>query len=231
METAWLKDIKGMWVASLDEGRMLGTVNNIYIDDQKKVAGMALRIGSPLSGQDIWLPYESIIKIGEDLIYVQNDNAVGPAPPTGKRLIQWLGMPVSGKDGRALGQLADMAINLEDAAVIELALTNDHTVAIQGLETVFGQDMILVQAGAVPQERVKEKKETIVESVFGKEFVKHTSEVIKRVLKGSEAELKPGEPDAAEFPEEQAPLGSEPETPSEQPDPSPSPQADEEQSH
>ncbi len=220
METAWLKDIKGVWVASLEEGRMLGTVQNIYIDAEKKVTGMALRMGAPLSGQESWLPYEAISKIGEDLIFVQNKDKVLPVLPAGKRLVQWLGMPVSSKDGRALGHLADMLINLDDAAVTELALTSDHTVALQKAETVFGQDMILVQAGAVLTPREKEKKETIVESVFGKGFVKHTSDVIKRVLKGSEAELEPSETPASQSIEDETSPPSESEPPVTEPAPS-----------
>ncbi len=187
----WLKDIKGMWVATYTEGRMMGAVNSIYLDVQKKtVDGFVLRSGTPLAGEDHWVEIKDIKKIGIDLIFLPNESVVSKGEPRGRRLSQLLGMPVSSKDGRALGTLADIQVNCETWQITNLGLPAGQSVPIDLKETVLGDDIILVQAGAAGEERVDEKKrENIIQSVFGREFLKQTSEAFKKVLKGGEAKL------------------------------------------
>jgi len=187
----WLKDIKGMWVATYTEGRMMGAVNSIYLDVQKKtVDGFVLRSGTPLAGEDHWVEIKDIKKIGIDLIFLPNESVVSKGEPRGRRLAQLLGMPVSSKDGRALGTLADIQVNCETWQITDLGLPAGQSVPIDLKETVLGDDIILVQAGAAGEERVDEKKrENIIQSVFGSEFLKQTSEAFKKVLKGGEAKL------------------------------------------
>lgn len=194
----WLKDIKGMWVATYTEGRMMGTVNSIYLDVQKKtVNGFVLRSGTPLAGEDNWVEIKDIKKIGTDLIFLPNESIVSKGETRGIRLGRLLGMPVSSKDGRALGTLTDIQVNCETWQITGLGLSAGQSVPIDIKETVLGDDIILVQAGAAGEERVAEKnKENILQSVFGSEFIKQTSDALKRVLKGGEAKLSKTEKSA-----------------------------------
>lgn len=187
----WLKDIKGMLAATYTEGRIMGTVNSIYFDVQKKtVNGFILRSGAPMAGEDHWVEIKDIKKIGIDLIFLSNESVVSKDEPRGCRLGQLLGMPVSSKDGRALGTLTDIQVNCETWQITDLGLTAGQSVSIDIKETVLGDDIILVQAGAAGEERADEKKkENILQSVFGSEFIKQTSEVFKKILKGGEAKL------------------------------------------
>lgn len=190
MQKAWLKDIKGMWVATYTEGRMIGVVNNIYIDQEtKKVTGLAMRAGTTLGGQEIWVLNGNIKKVGADLIFLNNLEGLSKEVPQGKKLEQLSGMHVSSKDGRMLGALSDVAVNLDNWEMTDLILSNNKTVVIDTIDTVLGKDLILVQSGAEAVEKAKEKKESVVETVFGKDFVKQTSDALKRVLMGSEADL------------------------------------------
>ncbi len=191
-----------MWVATYTEGAMLGTVNNIYLDiEEKKVVGLLLRTGTPLSGEDIWIDIKDVKKIGEDLIFLSKGDTANKSEPYGKKLTQLVGMPISSKDGRALGQLTDIEVDRDSWQVTELGLSNNQSVAVDIAETVLGEDLILIQAKAQAETRSSHKiKESFVDSVLGKDFIKQTSAAMKRVLYGSEAELpkpvdedKPGE--------------------------------------
>jgi len=188
---SWLKDIKGMWVATYTEGAMLGTVNNIYLDPvQKTVVGLLLRSGTPLAGEDIWIDIKDVKKVGIDLIFLSNENSVSKGEPQGKKLVQFVGMPISSKDGRSLGTLADIEVDRDSWQITELGVNNNQSVAVDIAETVLGEDLILVQANAQVENRSRGKnKESFVTSVLGADFIKQTSEAVKRVLRGSEANL------------------------------------------
>ncbi|MCD4812871.1 PRC-barrel domain-containing protein [bacterium] len=188
---SWLKDIKGMWVATYTEGVMLGTVNSIYLDlAEKKVVGLVLRTGTPLAGEDSWVAIEDVKKIGVDLVFLPNESVVSKGEPQGKRMAQLVAMSVSSKDGRSLGQLADIEVDRDTWKITELGLNNNLSVDVDPVETVFGEDLILVQAGAQAQSRVSVKpKDGFIDSVLGKDFMKQTTNVFKKVLKGNEADL------------------------------------------
>jgi sporulation protein YlmC with PRC-barrel domain len=206
---SWLKDIKGMWVATYTEGAMLGTVNNIYLDpEEKKVVGLVLRTGTPLAGEDLWIDIKNVKKIGVDLIFLSKGNTVAKDEPQGKKLAQLIGMPISSKDGRALGQLVDVEVDRDSWQITELGLNNNQSVPVDRMETVLGEDLILVQAKVEPETRSSQKnKENLVDQVFGKDFIKQTSDAVKRVLRGSEAELPKPKPE--EKPSEEEPSSGE----------------------
>ncbi|MBN1595112.1 PRC-barrel domain-containing protein [candidate division FCPU426 bacterium] len=205
---SWLKDIKGMWVATYTEGIMVGTVNGIYLDPAtKSVVGLILRTGTPLAGADVWVDIKDVKKIGVDLIFLPNEHSISKGEQRGKRLAQLVGMPVSSKDGKALGNLADIEVDRDTWQITELGLSGNQSVAVDIQEMVLGEDLILVQNNAAAVLRSAGKHmENIVESVLGKDFFKSTTDAVKRALRGNEADLtqkggevqpeeKPSEPD------------------------------------
>ncbi len=188
---SWHKDIKGMWVATFTEGAMLGTVNNIYLDlEAKQVTGLVLRTGTPLAGEDRWVDIQDVKKIGLDLIFLSNESSSSKQEPQGKKVAQLVGMSVSTKDGRALGTLVDIEVDRDSWQITQLGLNNNQSVVVDTGDMVMGHDLILVQSGAEVDALTRAKsKESFVNSVLGADFMKQTSDALKRVLKGGEADL------------------------------------------
>ena len=192
---AWLKNVKGMWVAALAEGRLLGTVNTLYVDgEDKRITGFGVRGKNPLGAEEWWLPAGGVERLGEDLIFIAGAERVQPRDPSGRRAMDWVGKSVSTQEGKHLGVLHDIAIETDDWRVVELALPGGQTVPIDPAHTVFGEDLVLVQAGAENEVAVPDpgKRENILHAVFGEAFVQQASDRVRRILRGSEADLSGG---------------------------------------
>lgn len=185
MSQAWLKDIKGMWVATYQEGRLLGTVNTVLLDPAaKQITGLGLRSGALLSGEEWWIRHDQIDKVGDDLIFIPARDQADHNQPSGIKFAPLLGRQVSSKDGRVLGQLQDVAVDLNTWTMVALALNNDTVVTLDLMETVIGEDLILVQAGIHTEKKNVSQEKEKAESVFGKAFLKQTSDALKRFWTG-----------------------------------------------
>ncbi len=203
---SWLKDIKGMWVATYAEGAMVGTVNSIYLDPERKaVTGFMVRTGTPLAGEDQWIAIQEIRKVGVDLIFLQSEGSVNQGAVQGRKHTDFMGMAVTAKNGRALGNLTDIEVDWATLAIAGLGVANNQQVMIDPAETVFGADLILIQAGAETEPQGSPKaKESFMRTILGSDFIRQTSEAVKRVLRGSEANL-PKSGEARKNPPDEAP--------------------------
>jgi sporulation protein YlmC with PRC-barrel domain len=187
----WLKDIKGMWVATLQEGRMLGTVSSLYMDPQsKRVSGLLVRTGTPLAGEDRWVAVAGIQKIGEDLIFLESASQANSQAPLGKRVADLLGKTVCTHEGKALGPLTDIEVDSTTWVVSELTVGGLQSVPVDLEQTVFGDDLILLQPGAEAELAASAKKrEGLLDTVLGDPLVQQASDTLKRWLRGSEAQI------------------------------------------
>jgi sporulation protein YlmC with PRC-barrel domain len=154
----WLKDLKGMWVVTLVEGRVLGNVNNVYLDPETlRLTGLLISTGVLLSGQSQWIPMAKVHKIGEDIFFVNYATDAGADAPQGRSLTELLGKPVVTRDGTKLGQVTDLAVELDTCGLTQVGVEAGKSVVLDTQQTVIG-DMILVQYGARPGPTVHAKR-------------------------------------------------------------------------
>jgi sporulation protein YlmC with PRC-barrel domain len=178
-----LHEIKGMQVITLTEGRVMGSVQKVYLNPTKKrVAGMVVREPG-FGGQESWVEIKDIDKVGEHVIFINRAAMCKAKAPVGRSLKDLMGMQVTSKDGKILGSLVDIEID-QDWRVTELNLSEGRVVKIDPRHAVFGQDAILLRAGAASQVRPAPRHKTgFLARVFGIETVQETAGAISRAEK------------------------------------------------
>lgn len=203
-----LKQLKGRWVASLADGRILGSVQGVFLDPAGiRLKGVSLKPGRFAdTGEDPWISVETIRKIGFDLIYLPDEKSIQSQPAGLRALDDLLGKPISSKDGQSLGTLADIEVDNKHWGTAHLRIGADLVLDVDQDELVMGEDLILVQAQvktrkkSMPPSRqeliysnLREEflKQTSRAVQHGEALVKQTSRAMRRILQGSEAELKP----------------------------------------
>jgi sporulation protein YlmC with PRC-barrel domain len=151
---------------------------------------MVISSDNPLSGEELWLDVSDIKKVGEDIIFTEHAALARKAPATGQKVQEFVGLPVSSQDGRQLGSLADIEINIDTWAVSALGLGAGQAVRVEGDKTVLGEDVILVAAGAPVQasSETSERKKLFT-ALFKEDYLQQASKTLKRFLRGSEANL------------------------------------------
>jgi sporulation protein YlmC with PRC-barrel domain len=187
-----LHDIQGMQVVTLTEGRIMGSIQKVYLNaSRKRVAGMVVREPG-FGGQDGWIDIKDVDKVGEHVIFISRAAMCKAKPPVGRSLKDLMGMQVTSKDGKILGSLVDIEID-EEWRVVELNLSEKRVVKIDPRHAVFGQDAILLRVGAASQIRPAPRHKTgFLARVFGIETVQETAGAISRAEKTTvPAERKP----------------------------------------
>ena len=74
-----LNEIQGMQVVSLEEGRILGAVQKVFLNPSKKAVSGVLVRPSGLGRDEGWIDIKDVTKIGEDVLFISK--AICSAPP------------------------------------------------------------------------------------------------------------------------------------------------------
>lgn len=199
-----LKKCKGLWVTSIQQGAVVGQVIGSVIDQkQNQLLGFKVKPKKDVSPAGaLWLPIEHVKKVGRDMVLVSGESKLLPDVLLGFDIDRLVAMPVTSKDGRALGQLVDVRVEDKTWQLVSLELEGRQEVMIDRQQTVMGKDLVLIQAHAEVED-LKPKKSRKVTVEKSKDFSKQTSKLIKRgekfverttkamqkALKGSEANL------------------------------------------
>lgn len=178
-----LHEIKGMQAISLVEGRSMGSIQRVYLDPAKKrVSGLVVREAG-LGGQESWIDIKDVEKVGEDVLFINRAGSCKAKTPVGRSLKDLQGMQITSRDGKILGTLVDVEIG-EEWRVVELELSDRRMLKVDPKQTVFGQDAIMVAAGAAGKLRsVGRQKSGFLARVFGIEHVQETADAISRAEK------------------------------------------------
>jgi sporulation protein YlmC with PRC-barrel domain len=116
-----LHEIQGMQVVALHEGRIMGSIQKVYLNPAKKrVSGMVVREPG-FGGQESWIDIRDIDKVGENVLFVPRSAVCKAKSPVGRSLKDLMGMQVTAKDGKILGSLVDVEID-DEWRVVEIRL-------------------------------------------------------------------------------------------------------------
>jgi len=176
-----LQAMKKMLLATFPEGRLLGGIQELYFDAvSKKLAGLTVK-GKAEPDPELIIGTGEIRKVGRDVIFLSAKYASQKSLPSGQSFSALLGMPISGKDGKALGELADIVVDDQSWETVALKLKSGAVVTIDFPKTVFGRDMILVQAGAkAAKPQPPQNQEDLLTVLLGKDFLEKTSQAVQR---------------------------------------------------
>jgi sporulation protein YlmC with PRC-barrel domain len=121
------------------------------------------------------------------VLFVPRAGSCKAKSPVGRSLKELMGMQVTAKDGKILGSLVDVEID-DDWRVVEISLSEGRMVRIEPRHAVFGQDAILLRAGASKEVRAAPRHKTgFLARVFGIETVAETADAISRAEKTTKA--------------------------------------------
>ncbi len=176
-----LNEIQGMQVVSLEEGRILGSVQKVFLNPSKKAVSGVLVRPSGLSRDEGWIDIKDVTKIGEDVLFISKARAFKAKAPVGRSLKDLMGIPVTSKDGKLLGSLVDVEID-NQWQVVELSISEGRMITIDPKHAVFGPDAILLKAGADKRVRSAVKpKPGFLARLFGAEVIEEAADAIARV--------------------------------------------------
>jgi len=174
-----LQQIRGMHVVSLAEGRILGVVQKVFVNStRKKVSGLTVR-GAGLGSAEGWVDVRDVTQVGEDVVFVSRAASCKAKMPVGRSLRDMMGMPVTTRRGKIIGSLVDVEVD-DGWKLSELSLSDRRVVPV-GKQAVFGQDTIILGAGAEQKiRRLPRNRPGILSRIFGREMVEEAADVIAR---------------------------------------------------
>lgn len=176
-----LNEIQGMQVVSLTEGRILGSVQKVFINPAKKAVSGVLVRPSGLGRDEGWVDIKDVTMIGEDVLFISKASSYKAKTPVGRSLKDLMGIPVTSKDGKLLGSLVDVEID-DRWQVVELNISEGRMITIDPRHAVFGPDAILLKAGADKRVRTTVKsKPGFLARLFGAEVIEEAADAIARV--------------------------------------------------
>ncbi len=192
-----LKKCRHLWLTDIQQGNILGHIGGAVLDKKRNhLMGFKIKLKTgPGHETEKWLPVENIKKIGKDMVLVANATKMLPQVQPGLAWERVQNMPVSSQDGRSLGRLQDLVIDDKTWAIKSLELEGQKKVVIDPEKTVLGDDLILVQAQAevktkaAPAVKVVPSRSSRRLTQKGEKLVKQTTRTLRKVLKGTEANL------------------------------------------
>ena len=122
------KDLIGKSVVSIDEGRVLGTVRDVYLDQNLQwLAGVHLGKEGLLSRRSLLIPREAIVVFGADVVLAKTSDVVTddkklPESETWLRLDGLQGRGVDTTGGTKVGVIGDAILD-EEARIVGFSLS------------------------------------------------------------------------------------------------------------
>jgi len=176
-----LHEIQGMQVISLAEGRVLGSVQKVYLNPARKAVSGILVRQAGMGRNEGWVDIQDVEQIGEDVLFINKAAAYKAKAPVGRSLKDLMGMPVASLDGKMLGSLVDVEID-EKWRVVELSLSDFRQIEIDPRHAVFGQDTILLRKGADQRIRSAPRSSPgFLARMFGSQAIEEAADAIARV--------------------------------------------------
>ncbi len=125
------KDLVGKPVISIDDGRFVGNVKDIYVDPELNwLVGIHLGTEGLLRRKALLIPREAVVVFGVDAVLVKNadvvqDNRELDAADKWLRLDDLQGRHVDTPGGTKVGDVGDVLLD-QDARVVGLKLNKVH---------------------------------------------------------------------------------------------------------
>ncbi len=139
-------ELKGLEVLAEKEGSLLGTVRKLLIDSKRKtVTGLVFK-GRGIAGER-WAKADKVLRVGKDVVFLSDEKAQRDSAPAGRDAREMLGLPITSLDGKNLGALDDLVVDLEQWSIAALVMDDGGEVDLDK-DSVFGEDTILLQKGA-----------------------------------------------------------------------------------
>jgi len=152
------KDIMGNAVISVDDGRSIGKVKDVYITtDCQKVAGIYLGTEGLFSRQSFLVTRDDLVTIGEDAVLVKHADVVQEEKDIPEAEEAWLrrdelqGRPVDTPNGTKVGKVGDVVLNKEgnilgfslSQVYVSGPVADNHSVAIHTVQDVGDEDGVM----------------------------------------------------------------------------------------
>lgn len=122
------KDLIGKTIVSIDEGRLIGTVRDVYLDPTLTwLAGVHLGKEGLISRRSLLIPRESIAVFGVDFVLAKQSDVVTdekklPAAESWLRLDKLQGRDVDTTGGTKVGVIGDAILD-EEARIVGFTLS------------------------------------------------------------------------------------------------------------
>jgi uncharacterized protein YrrD len=122
------KDFVNKAVVSMDEGRMLGRIQDLYLDPQlDRVLGLYMGSEGLFKRKSLLIPREAVVVLGVDAVLVQQSDVITddqalPEAKTWFRRDKLAGRDVDTPGGTKLGVIGDVVVE-DDGAVSAFALS------------------------------------------------------------------------------------------------------------
>ncbi len=149
------KDIMGNPIITVSDGRSIGKVKDVYLDnDCRSVTGIYLGTEGLFSRHSYLIKKEDVVTIGKDAVLVKHPDVIVEEDDIEETEERWLrrddlqGRPVDTSGGTKVGKIGDVVIN-RDSDVMGFSLSrvyvagpiaDNHSIAIHTVQDVGEED-------------------------------------------------------------------------------------------
>lgn len=154
METrSSLSNISRMQVVTRDRGRILGTVEQVYLDPaEQKLSAFTFR--NRFTRKEQYVIFGQLEVFGQDILLIASEDAARPyvpgeAEPPGRNVRELKDLMVATFEGRKVGKITDVEIQPESGTIVTLYLSDRRKMPIEPGELMIGPDQALVRAEAM----------------------------------------------------------------------------------
>lgn len=125
------KDFVNKAVVSIDEGRMLGRIQDLLMDPQlEQVTGLLMGSQGLIKRKALFIPRDAVVVLGVDAVLVKGSNVITddqvlPAAKAWMRRDKLAGREVDTPGGTRLGVLGDVVVD-DDGTISAFALSRVH---------------------------------------------------------------------------------------------------------
>ncbi len=174
-------------VITLDSGKILGKLCRIFIDiNSKKVSAISFR--KIFSSEELFLRMDRINRIGEDVIFIENElipehlEKVGGLP--GEDLKEFQGTWIYTMSGEAIGALTDIGFLPMNWTINKIILNGNRAIDVDANNIIINHDKIEISDASLKTLGASTESEGLLAGLFGTAAIRQASILLQRTLRG-----------------------------------------------
>jgi sporulation protein YlmC with PRC-barrel domain len=171
IQLEWGSCLEDHLVITKKEGVLVGDVTNIFLDSKSRKI-YVLEVRKSMWGDRFYVNIEDVDQIGENVVFISEGSAV--KSPTEVDLSNlhdldhFKGMEVTSFEGKRLGVLEDIDIDMDSFDIAEISLKTGEIIPVDQSGVTFGEDEILI---SVESEMKMKKGEDSGKMSYKKSFL------------------------------------------------------------
>jgi uncharacterized protein YrrD len=187
-------DIVNATVVSIEEGVVLGSIIDIFMDPaSQRLCALAYR--ERILGKKFYIPSSAIYRVGEEIVFIETREVAVQMneknQPPGENVKTFQGKWVTTTQGDHIGHVADFDFDQSSWSLSGIIFSDGRHLPLEEMVPKFGNDEIIVPPSAL--DKIKSPPQDgagLMAKLFGRETIDSISNIIQRSLKKDKKKSK-----------------------------------------